>query len=90
MPENQHQFPSRTKRRALDVLLDRLEAQRPNIEDCAASEILTNVLATDILETAWKHQFDDDRSECRNKVHELVEIAIEDWTVEVQDADTSP
>ena len=90
MTDSQEQFADRTKRRALAVLLSRLAALRPNIADRAAGELLTDVLATDILETAWRHQFDDDRRECANKVHELVEIAMEAREVEAADAATQP
>lgn len=93
MPDSLEQFADRTKSRARDVLLSQLAALRPKIDDQAASEILTDALATDILETAWRYQFDDDRQESRNKVHEIIEIAIEDKEVdaaEAADAATSP
>ena len=90
MPDSRELFAARTKGRALDVLLSQLAALRPKIDDRAASEILTDVLAKDILETAWRHQFDDDRQECRNKVYEMIEIAIEDREVEAADAAAPP
>ena len=90
MIDSQETYAERTKRGALDVLLKQLTTLRPNIDDCAAREILTAALATDILETAWRHQFDDDRSACRKKIHDLVEFAIEEREVEAADAATTP
>ena len=90
MNDSQEPFADRTKSRALEVLLGRLAALRPTIKNPAATELLTDALAKDILETAWKHQFDDDRRECRNTIQEIVGIAIEDREVESTDAATQP
>ena len=86
MPDSNEQFADRTKSRALKVLLGRLTALRPAIDDRAARELFTDELATDILKTAWKYQFDVERTECRREIHELVEIAIEAREVEAGDA----
>ncbi len=90
MPASLHQFASRTQHRARAVLLSRLAELRPAIEDQAARELLTDELATEILETAWSHQFDDDRQECRRKIREMVEIAIEARDIQDIDAATQP
>ena len=86
MADQQERFAKRTKSRALDVLLSQLGALRQNIGDQAARDLLTEGLAADILDTAWKHQFDDDRLECRKNIQELVHIAIEEREVEAEDA----
>ena len=62
MPLSQEAPGGRTKGRALDVLLGRLAALRPGVDDQAAREILTDELARDVLNTAWRYQFDDDRT----------------------------
>ena len=90
MLDTYDQFAERTKSRALDVLLSSLAALRPTIDDSGARALLTDELATRILESAWKYQFDDDRAECRNEIRELVEIAIETREVEAADAAEQP
>ena len=84
--DQQKRFAERTKSRALDVLLSQSGALRQNIGDQAARELLREGLVADILDTAWRYQFDDDRSECKRKIQELVHIAIEEREVEAEGA----
>ena len=67
-----------TRERALSVLLAQIRKLRPGIDDQAARDVLTDELAADILNVAWKHQFDDSRKGCVMKIRNIVEIAIED------------
>ena len=76
----------RTKAKAVEVLHGQVRALRRSVEDSTAADLLTEVLAADVLEVAWRHQFDDDRGDCTRKIRAIVEIAIEESEIGLSDA----
>ena len=67
----------RTKLRAQSVLLDEVNKLQAHIRDEAASEVLTSSLVAELFEVAWRHQFDEDRSEATKQIREKVDLAID-------------
>lgn len=72
-PESQ----PRTKQRALDVLVHRAAEVRTTLRDAVARDVLTDKLVEQIFEVAWRHQFDEDRSEVSRQIREIVNIALD-------------
>ena len=82
-----HTFGSQeTRERAVSVLLDQIQQLRPEVDDLAARELLTDDLVRDILFVAWQHQFDHDRTDCESNIREIVEIAIENREIGTSNA----
>lgn len=81
MHDSHHLGRHQTRERALGVLLAQIRKLRPEIDDQAAQDVLTDELAENILNVAWQHQFDDSRKGCVMKIRNIVEIAIEDKAI---------
>jgi hypothetical protein len=67
----------RSKQGALDELQALRSALLQEIKDDAARNLLTDDLVSTILDLAWLHQFDDDRSTFKIEVQRLVSDAVE-------------
>jgi len=68
---------NRTKDGALQVLREVAAKVRPSLEDSVAKELLTPELVGAVLDSAWQHQFDEDRSAFKSDIRQLITDAIE-------------
>lgn len=67
----------RTRGTAFAVLLEQFrDARRERDDDDPALEVIDERLLKGIFQAGWKHQFDDNRSEFRAEVREIVEDAV--------------
>ena len=67
---------NRTKDSALAVLIEGLPAVRKSVEVDAVRESLSEDLVKEVFEQAWLHQFDENRSDFRGLVRDLVQEAL--------------
>lgn len=69
---------ARTRGTAFAVLLEEFRAARRGLGDQDPGKgILSEELLREVFRSAWKHQFDDDRSSFRAEVREIVEDAVQ-------------
>lgn len=67
----------RTKGTAFAVLLEEYRSARTNLdEDDMAREMLSEPLLRDVFREAWRFQFDEDRSECRRRLRDIIDAAV--------------
>ena len=67
---------------ALDALLGLRDKVSRSVQDEAARTLLTEDLVKDVLRVAWRNQFEDQRSEFRSKVKEIVTDTIEAYKID--------
>lgn len=73
----------RTRGTAFAVLLEEFrEARRSLDDDEPGVGALTETLLREVFRSAWKHQFDDERSEFRSEVKQIVEDAVQEMSLE--------
>ena len=68
---------TRTKDSALALLKQSLPAIKKGIDVESVKACLTGKLVEDVFESAWRHQFDENRSEFRGLVRDLVQESLE-------------
>ena len=71
---------ARTRDNALEVLKEALPKVRKGIEEETVKRCLSPKLVEDIFTQAWNHQFDDNRSDFRGLIRDLVQEALEATT----------
>ena len=71
----------RTKERAFEVLLENVRKVAEDLEDSRAASVMSEDLVRGIFESAWTHQFDNDRSGFIARARELVQLEIESQKV---------
>lgn len=69
---------SRTRERALAEIMRLLPEIRAELQDEALRQLLTEDLVREVFDTAWNHQFDDDRAPIVRMFRDIVREAIEE------------